>query len=357
MTTLLVALGLLLTGDYASLAAPLDSLLKAEARAGFSGSVLLACGESVQFEGTFGAAAATGVPPERLAFWLASDSKQFTATAIMALQDRGRLHVTDSLERFFANVPADKRPITIHQLLTHTSGLPTAYRAEGITDRNKAVGETLRLRLDSKPGEKFSYSNDGYVLLAALVEIASGLPFDRFLQDSLFAPAGLEHTGLWGSENPNVPLAPLSKGHGPMREAVWKNGHSVANWGYRGPGGAYATPRDMLTWIRALQAGRVLSPAAYRELLGRHVRVRADSTGESWTAYGWGVRVVDGKDVSYAHAGDDDALGHSSILRFEPGGRVIVVLANSGDVGGGSWAERVSRDMRRLLETRPPCGP
>lgn len=331
-----------------------DSLLAAETRAGFSGVVLIGRGGQVRYERAVGTAAGAGTDGAPPALWLASCSKQVTATAILRLQESGRLRVGDSLGRFFPRVPADKRAITVHQLLTHTSGLPSAYRADGIQERERAVDAILALRLDAAPGAKHAYSNDGYVLLAAIAEVAAGVPYDRFVHDSLFARAALSHTGLWGHEDPGTPIAPVAdaKRTRSMRPTIYRDGRSVANWGYRGPTGMFATARDVHDWIEALRAGRLVGAASLRALVGRHVLVRGDSAGQSYAGYGWGVRVEDGRDVSYGHTGGEDWLGHTSVVRFTPSGDVVVVLANSGEVDGVSWATRVNRGLRRVLDGR-----
>jgi len=137
MTTLLLLSSLLAAESQWSESARLDSVIQRSERAGFSGTVLIAHGDRILFERSYGAAAATGVEPGKLAYWIASDSKQFTAAAVLKLQEMGRLRVTDSIGRFFGGVPADKRGITIHQLLTHTSGLPSAYRSDGVAGRKR----------------------------------------------------------------------------------------------------------------------------------------------------------------------------------------------------------------------------
>ena len=336
-------------------AAALDSALRAEVKAGFSGVALVARGDTAWFVRAYGSAAASGVAPGNLAFWIASDSKQLTATALLEHEERGRLRTGDSLGRFFPSAPPDKRGITIHQLLTHTSGLPTAYAADGIADRDAAVAAILALRLETQPGEKFSYSNDGYTLLAAIVEVAAGIPFDRYVADSLIAPAGLRRTGLWGHEPAGLVFA-APPDPGPVerqRPTIYRDGHSVANWGYRGCSGVYSTAEDLHAWVRGLQEGRVLVPAAMAKLVGRHVLVRRAESGESWTGYGWGVKVKDGRDVSYGHAGSEDWLGQSSLIHWTPGGDCVVVLANSGEIAGEGWASRANRAVRRVLDGAP----
>jgi CubicO group peptidase (beta-lactamase class C family) len=334
-------------------------MLAAEERAGFSGAVLIARGDTIVFERARGAAARTGISPDRLAFWIASCSKQITATAVMRLVETGRLDANDSLGRFFPRARPDQRGITIHQLLTHTSGLASAYSADGVLERERAIEAILKPPLDAPPGTRHIYSNNGYVVLAAIVEIAAGMPYDTFVRDSLLARAGLAHTGLWGHEDPATPIAPVAdpKRVQRQRPTIYRDGRSVANWGYRGPTGIYATPRDLAAWIAALRSGRVIGPQAFAALTGRHVLVRGDSTGESYAGYGWGVRVEHRRDVSYGHTGGEDWLGHTSVLRFTPAGEVIVVLGSSGERDGVSWATRVNRGIRRALAAHPDAPP
>jgi CubicO group peptidase (beta-lactamase class C family) len=267
------------------------------------------------------------------------------------LQDLGRLKVTDTIGRFFENVPPDKQSITLHQLLTHTSGLPTKYAAEGIADRGRAISEILKLRLVAPPGAKYSYSNDGFVLLAAIVDQVSDQGFDTFVRD-LFAKAGMTHSGVWGLEQPDAHIAALADPTNGLkqRRTIFADGHSVANWGYRGPGGVYASAADVHRWIQAVRSGRLLTDGSLRALLGRHVLVREDSTGQSFTGYGWGVRVEGGADVSYGHVGNDDWLGHNAVIRFAPDGLIVVVLSNAGDIDNDGWSSRVNRSIRRIMD-------
>ena len=334
--------------------AQLDSAIRVEARAGFSGVVLVGDSSGLRFTEGCGTGETADTVAIDIPFWLASDSKQVTGTAITRLQERGRLEVTDPITRFFSRVPRDKQSVTVHQLLTHTSGLPHEYRADGIIDRDSAVSSILALPLSSRPGEKFSYSNDGYSLLAAIVEIAAGIPFDEYVADSLFAPAGLERSGLWGHERDDIPVAPVADSAKTrnQRATIFSRGKSVANWGYRGPTGVYSSTRDVYKWVQAVRSGRVVSPEGFRQLVGRHVLVRSDSTGSSYTAYGWGVRVEDGKDTWYAHSGNEDWLGHNSLIRFTPRGDIVVVLSNSGDIGDIGWSTRVNRVIRSVMNTR-----
>ncbi|MEP6509124.1 MAG: serine hydrolase domain-containing protein [Gemmatimonadales bacterium] len=331
--------------------ARIDSVISSRVAAGFSGAVLIARGDTVLLDKAYGRAD-TGPGASPPAFWLASDSKQFTATAILRLEQTGHLRVTDSLIRFFPDAPADKRAITIHQLLTHTSGLPHESAADGIADRATAVRTILKLRLKSKPGEKYSYSNDGYNLLAAIIDMSSVAGFDRFIQDSLFTRAGMSRSGIWGNEKDDAGIAPLAdpRRGTKMSPSIFREGHGVSNWGYRGPTGAYSTTRDVYRWIQALRRGEIIDETEKRELLGRHVLVNRDALGESYTGYGWGVRVEGGHDVSYGHAGNEDWLGHNAIIRFAPDGLVVVVLSNAGDKDNTGWSSLINHEIRHVMD-------
>lgn len=334
--------------------AKLDSAIRVEARAGFSGVLLVGDSSGLRFTEGCGTGEIADTVAIDIPFWLASDSKQVTGTAIMRLQERGRLEVTDSITRFFSRVPPEKQSITVHQLLTHTSGLPHEYTSDGIVDRDAAVNSILALPLRSRPGEKYTYSNDGYSLLAAIVEIAARVSFDQYIADSLFAPAGLGHSGLWGHERDEHPIAPVADTTKTMNQSatIFARGKSVANWGYRGPTGVYSSAKDVYQWVQAVRSGRVVSNDTFRQLVGRHFLVRSDSTGTSYTGYGWGVRVEAGKDTWYAHSGNEDWLGHNSLVRFTPQGDVVVVLSNSGDIDHRGWSTRVNRVIRTVMNAR-----
>lgn len=128
-------------------------------------------------------------------FYLALVSKHITAAAILKLEDQGKLNTSNTLDRFFQNVPEDKKVITIHHLLTHTSGLMRMYGDTfEMVDRDKAVRKTLATQLKSKPGEKFFNSNIGYNLLAAIAEKVCGKKYTDFLKEDIFFPIGMTNT-------------------------------------------------------------------------------------------------------------------------------------------------------------------
>ncbi|HEU4366394.1 MAG TPA: serine hydrolase domain-containing protein [Candidatus Krumholzibacteria bacterium] len=246
-------------------AGDVDHFLAAMVDSGFNGCVLIAKDDQVILHKGYGRADRARAEPVTLAtpFWIASISKQFAAAAILKLADQERVSLEDPVTRFFGDVPADKRAITIHQLLTHTAGLQQYYAADGIVDRDAAVRAILERPLARQPGEGFGYSNDAYSLIAAIVEIVSGTPYEVYLRAELLEPAGMMHSGFWGpAEHPEVAdilgQAPDSTVARP-------------NWGFRGAVGMYATAGDLHRWYRALDDARVLSASSRRLLFAPHV--------------------------------------------------------------------------------------
>ena len=175
-------------------------LTNTAADSGFSGAVLVARGGKVVLHEGYGWAdlAKTAPVTRETRFYIASITKQFTAAAVLKLEERGRLGLADPVGKHLPGVPPDKAAVTIHQLLTHTSGLGQDYAADGIRDRAEAVRAVLAKPLKSPPGAQFRYSNDGYNLLAVIVEVVSGESYESFLRQNLLRPAGMSRTGFWG---------------------------------------------------------------------------------------------------------------------------------------------------------------
>jgi len=329
--------------------AKLNDYLEKEAGAGFSGAVLVANGGGAsELDQAYGPVAkAEGRP----IFWLASISKPITATAILKLQDQKKLSVHDPLTRFFKDVPADKRSITIHQLLTHTSGLPLKYAADGIADRDKAVHAILALPLEHAPGEKWGYSGDGFVLLAAIVEVASGKHFEDYVRREIFKPAGMKEAGFWGDAGSSrvAPAADPSKLQ-KLMPTVFRQGKPIANWGWRGSTGMYGSTHDLYAFMVALKNGSLLSTASQTQMWSGYAELRRDPVADTYNGYGWIVDIKEGAWRGVRHIGEEVELGHNGIVTMQKNGDIIIVLSNSGSVEDEGWSTRVFIGVRKLLK-------
>ena len=332
-----------------SLAAKIDAEVKTYVEKGFSGAVLVAKRNKIILNKTYGNAAGLGANPN---FWIASMSKSFTAAAILKLQEQGKLSVTDPLTKFFVDVPADKQQITVHNLLNHTSGLPDKYASDGITEREKAAEAILALALDWKVGEAYHYSNDGYSLLAIIVEVASKMSFEDYLRKEILRPAKLYHTGFWGFEE-KANLAPFADGTNPQRAdaTIYKAGKSVANWGWRGAAGLYSTTEDVYKWMLALEKNKVLNLTSREQLWGKQVLIASVSPIEdAFYGYGWGLRFRNGKRFNIRHLGDDTFTGHNGGMALYANGDAFAVLSNAGASDGTSWSLLLARSLYKRLE-------
>ena len=332
------------------LAARIDAEVKAFADKGFSGAVLVARNNQIILNKTYGNAANSGKAP---AFWIASNSKSFVAAAILKLQEQKKLAVNDPLTKFFKDVPTDKQQITVHHLLTHSSGLPHKYRADGIVEREEAVKAILAVPLGWKVGGGYHYSNDGYSLLAAIVEVASNLSFEDYLQEEIINRAKLVNTGLWGYENTKS-LTPVSNARNTerVRQTIYKGGKSIPNWGYRGATGIYSTTEDLYKWMLALEKNKILNLTSREQLWGKQTLVSQISPTEAhYYGYGWGVRFKDGNRLYARHTGNEDWLGHNAVVCLYANGDAYVVLSNAGAPSNEmNWSSTVSRALQKQLQ-------
>lgn len=281
LRTVLFALSLCLTGCGGEAEAPASAVkappgvtqlgpwLQAEAVADrFSGAVIVARGDAVLHRAAYGPAdRATGAPltPEHR-FRLASLSKQFTAAAILRLQDKGVLSVDDSLCKWLEPCPEAWRPITLHHLLSHQSGVPDLMTRRDWSKLRwrewtpaELAADSARLKLDFAPGTDVRYSNAAYNLLGSVVEKASGRAFAEQLRADLLDPLGLKNTG-WDDET-----VPLATGYAQTAEGLGPRRRSGAKVVFAS-GALYSTVDDMLAWSRALHGGRVLSARSYAQM-------------------------------------------------------------------------------------------
>lgn len=297
---------------------------------GYSGVVMVARGDTVILHHAYGLADQKRKIPMRTdhLFDMGSITKQFTAAAIMALEEDGKLRVTDSIAKYFANVPADKRGITIHHLLTHTSGLAMGFGGdyERVT-RDEIVRRALASELRSPPGERHAYSNAGYSLLGAIVEIVSGRPLDSFMQERLFRRAGMTSSSYFPRDTQRVVRGYLRGQDMEIAERAAATGGET--WNLIGNGGLHSTLADMHRWMRALEQDRLFSRAARDRMLSPHALHSSDyrGTGSLHYGYGWYVsKLKNGKTVVW-HLGGNGTL--NTAVRWHVDDGTLVLYASN----------------------------
>lgn len=328
----------------AELARSLDHYFMRATAFGFSGVVLIAeKGKVLLHEGYGPADRETGIPLTRgSSLHIGSVGKQFTAAAILRLEADGRLSTDDRLERFFPDVPDDKREVTVHQLLTHTSGLPylTTRSFMEVRSREEVMREMLELPLEFEPGSRHAYSNPGYTLLAGVIERASGESYEEYLAEALFTPAGLVSTGFvndvarWSDSEvrdysgPNAEGQPLSAIR-PLPKAV-------------GAGSIVSTVEDLYRWDRALQSDVVLPESVRTRLFAPAALIRE---GVHY-GYGWVIMHTPRGETVIHHAGD---LGgyNAEVRRYVERDLVLIVTSNAR--AGSGYRTVVTASLERLL--------
>lgn len=260
----------------------LDDLMLGFSKEGYSGAVLVAYNDEIILRKGYGLADRERNiqnTPDTL-FNIASVSKTFTAAAILKLEMQGKLKTSDLISKYLGEFPKEKSEATIHHLLTHTAGLAVDGARLDYSSRKAFVQSIKETPPESKPGEKYRYTNAGYIALAAIVEEVSGEPFEKYLQQNIFKPAGLTSTGYaWDSR---FDKAPVAVGYVGDKLETLKAAPRVNDvWGNRGPGDIITTVGDLYKWIQALRRNVVLSPQAKQKMFTAYAHVDE--------GYGWHV--------------------------------------------------------------------
>jgi CubicO group peptidase (beta-lactamase class C family) len=307
------------------IAKTVDDFLSA---AGATGGVLIAKNGKVILRKGYGWADEERQAPmtTRTVFDIGSITKQFTGAAILKLEEQGKLRVTDTITEFFKDVPPDKQAITIHQLLTHTAGFEHEIVKPGEDpSRDDAISQMLRANLKLKPGEKHSYSNTGYSLLAAIIEITTGLPYERYLYENLWKPAGMFKTGNIIPKFKDEEMAIGFDVPKEIRSLRGEWGPEGIHWRFRGAGGLLSTLEDLYLWHRALGGERILSEASKTKYFAPHAA--EDETSTSHYGYGWALFTTPRKTRLIAHNGSNNIF-HADFRRYVDDDVVILSFTN-----------------------------
>jgi CubicO group peptidase (beta-lactamase class C family) len=304
-------------------------------RAGiFNGNVLIAQRGIPIYEESFGYSDLRKKNPltKNPKFQIASVSKQFTAVAIMQLYEQGLLDYNDSLQKYFPDFPY--KGITIHMLLTHTSGLPnyTYLCDRKFPYKDSAVynNEVLNCLTQYhpakyyKPGKRFDYSNTGYVILASIVEKISGVSFPEYLNKNIFKPLGMNNTFVYVKGKTHFPQN-TTKGYKSWR----RKAEDIFLNGVYGDKGIYTTTGDLLKWDQGLYTGKIIS----YETLQRAFKPWAH---KRWTNkyYGYGWRIYNSQIAGKVIYHSGWWYGYQSLLvRLEKDKSTIIVLKNKKTMG------------------------
>lgn len=302
-------------------------LYMAERQAGFAGVVLIAKGKQVLFHNSYGWA---GPDMDRKnsqdrKFMIASVSKAFAAAAILQLEEAGRLSTSDYISAHLPGYPAWAADnITIHQLLTHTSGIPDyindrplwfkLHQISGWTpSKDELIASFQDRPLNFHPGERFKYSNSGYVLLAKIVENVSGMDYGEYLYQNILDPLQMYSTGAGDFDMVGNRAVAFNQIGGKLRPIS----NFKSEWIY-GMGELYSTAGDLHKWLNSFSDTLILSEASKQKML----TAEANNYG-----YGWHVHDFMGHRLM-SHGGY--LPGWNSYVYYYPQDSIsIIVVSNS----------------------------
>jgi CubicO group peptidase (beta-lactamase class C family) len=264
-------------------------------------------------------------------YGIGSDTKQFTAAAILQLRDQGKLSLDDAITKWLPDFETRGNKVTLRHLLAHTSGIVNladipelrkmqVMRNPGITldDVYKVIS---RYPFAFPTGTMQTYSNSGYWLLGLVIEKASGMTYEDYVEKKLFAPLGMTRSMYC---NPGEGVPRRAHGYG-MRPGFPGRVPPLVHPGPYAAGALCSTAEDLITWLQALHGGKVLAPKSYAEMI-------APSTLDDGTPlrYATGLVVAeDGRGLKYI-GHDGGGFGFSSVTRWYPAAQLaVVVLTNS----------------------------
>ena len=315
--------------------ARMEQVIQSYVTAGtFMGTVLVARDGAVIVDKAYGKANLEWDVPNTpdTKFRLGSITKQFTAAAILLLEERGKLKVDDRIKTYLPDQPMAWDRVTVFNLLTHTSGIAnfTALAEYGpAKTRATTVDATLAtLRdkvLDFGPGEQMNYSNSGYLVLGSIIERVSGQSYEKFVADNFFTPLGMNDSGY---DSNSLVITRRASGY-IKSPAAYVNAPYIHMSVPHAAGALYSTTRDLLKWDQALFAGKVVSKASLQRM-----------TTPFKNDYGFGLTssLEQGRRV-IAHGGGID--GFNTQMSYYPDTRtVVIVLSNvNGQVPGALGAQ------------------
>jgi CubicO group peptidase (beta-lactamase class C family) len=336
----------------------LDEYLSRLERFGFAGGALAVRGKDVLLLKSYGLAdRARGIPLATDSVYnLGSITKQFTAAAILTLEMQGKLSVTDLASKYLDGVPPDKAAITLHHLLTHSSGLesdfsPTDYDPVG---REEYVRRALQSQLLFKPGEGYEYSNAGYSLLAAIVEKRSGQTYEAYLTERVLKPAGMRETGYkapkWAPDRIAHGYRDDGEDWGTIVQRI--QAPDAPYWMLRGNGGLHTTLGDMLAWHRALDTDAVLSKEERAKYFKPYVA--EGPRGLSHYAYGWAVS-KSARGTSVVQHNGGNGIYVAEFLRFPDEDAMLFLTSTDAGLTATPVVEALEQILFGGKYTLPPA--
>lgn len=324
--------------SHQDLATEVDAYLSRIEKLGFAGVLLIAVGDEILLEGGYGLANREAETPwsSRTISTVGSITKQFTATAILQLEERGLLSTDDLISKYFDSVPEDKAGITLHHLLTHSSGIVDleGYGDFDALSREGFVALAMKAPLAFEPGTGYEYSNAGYSLLGMIIEQLTEKSYEEYIQQNLFLAAGMRETGYllpdWDEERLAIGYRGAERWGTVLERPMAEDG---PYWVLRANGGIHSTAMDMRHWAQALLSHRVLDPESRGKLWTGYVD---EGGGDSFYGYGWVLRDGPGGEPLVMHNGGNTIFFADLVILPEHEAAIFLMT----NVSSGYWGAR-----------------
>jgi CubicO group peptidase (beta-lactamase class C family) len=320
----------------------------------FSGVVLVSKGDKIVFNKAYGMAEKGFCAPNKLdtKFNLGSMNKMFTSVAIGQMVEAGKLSYDDKLIKVLPDYPNKQaaEKITVHQLLTHTSGLGDYFSPEFFQNREKYKNPQDYLpvfgnrALLFEPGTSWRYSNFGFVVLGAIVEKLSGKNYFDYVRDHIFAPTGMKDTASYAMDEVVANLAvgyTRFGGDDPLGIEARRANFMSLPWRGSPAGGGYSTAPDLFKFSQALRKNKLMKA----ELTEKITSGKVDSAFGSKYGYGFDTGEINGKSVR-GHSGGAPGI-NSDLQMFWDGSYTVIVMGNYDPPAAQDLAGKISAFLAR----------
>jgi CubicO group peptidase (beta-lactamase class C family) len=296
----------------------------------------------------------TPVSPD-MVFELGSITKQFTAASVLLLQERGKLRVEDEITKYLPDFPMHGQKITVENLLTHTSGIPSYT---GLPEWLPRVREEMKPAdliamfkdkpLEFTPGERWAYDNSGYILLGAIIEKVSGKSYEQFVEEEIFQKLGMAHSRYGHAEE----IVPLRASGYEKDDKGFHNARYLSMTQPYAAGSLMSTVDDLAIWDRALSSEALLKKASLDRMF---TPVKIKSGLATHYGYGMGISELAGKRL-LAHGGG--IFGFTTIIARIPEERLLIVILSNNEASNpqpDALALRIAaKALGQPLEDRKP---
>jgi len=276
--------------------------------------------------------------PENI-FQIASMTKQFTAVSILMLVERGKLKLTDEITKFIPDYPTHNKKITIHHLLTHTSGIKDYTRIRALNKKFKNEMTPLEIinffkdkPMDFNPGEAFRYNNSGYFILGYIIEKVSGQLYEDFIQKNIFDKIGMT-SSLYGTHTKVI----KNRATGYSYKKNYRNTKYMSFTYSYAAGSIMSNIDDLLKWQNALTTHSLVSSELLKKAFTNY---RLTNGNPIYYGYGWDISAVNGQ-KSIEHGGS--IAGFKSHAIYVPFTNIYVVMLTNSDRNSRTKTELVAK--------------